>query len=155
MIRRGVLHACLAGSLALCLLLLFVGWQKATDSSSLREALLAHQVLPAAAVPLAARVLPWVEIAAGFVALMLLLRPQRRRSGALLLSGIFGALTAYVLLVWMDPPAKPTSCGCGLSNAPISDWRSIVLRNAAMTLVPLILAFFPTIPSTGSSRPSR
>lgn len=150
MIRRTLEAAALVGSLGLCGLLLFGGWQKAADVPSFREALLAHRVLPESAVSIVAAAFPWAEIAVGFLALVLLLRDHRRRLGAIVLASAFAALTVYVLLVWKDPPPLPTSCGCGLSSTPVTDWLPLVIRNAALTAVPAVLAF---VTHAGSTRP--
>jgi hypothetical protein len=138
-IRRTLHTLALAGSLGLCVLLLFVGWQKASDPGTMRDAVLAHRIIPERFAIPASAVVPWVEVAAGFLALTLLLTAPTRRWGAAILFVVFAALAGYLALVWMNPPPKPAGCGCGLSTAPVTEWFPLVLRNTGMALLPLFL----------------
>lgn len=138
MIRRALHTLSLAGCLGFCVLLLFVGWQKASDTGTLRDAILAHGIIPEGLATSVSAVVPWVEITCGFLALTLLLTAHARRWGAAILFVVFAALAGYLALIWMNPPAKPAGCGCGLSAAPVTDWFPLVLRNTCMALLPLL-----------------
>ncbi len=110
---------------------LLSGVSKLQDLSMFERALRSHDVLAAVWVRPAVIGVPSIELAVGVFAVFAALTP-RVRWAAWSLGVLMLALTAYVGLVWLNPPPAGTTCGCGISNAPVESWGLIVSRNAML-----------------------
>ena len=93
----------------------------------------AYEIVPAPLLPLAARILPWLEMSLVF----LLLVPATRN--------IAGAVAAVLLMVYALAMAVnlyrgrgQIDCGCGDTPQALSGW--LLLRNAVLVLGALVVA---------------
>jgi len=110
----------------LSIVLLAGAWQKFRDPEVFAGAVENYRLLPEALLPLAARGLPVLELAAG----LLLLFPETAFLGGVLALLLLTTVTAAVAINLARGNAN-IDCGCGgLSSQPLS-W-SVVARNAVL-----------------------
>lgn len=118
-------------------LLVLAGVFKLQEHDAFRSALVAHGVLPLAAVPAVAWGVCVVELACEVVAVWCVV--QRRwlvvRCGAVLCAGMFLCLALYSLVLVFDPPPAPTSCACLPGEKLTVSWRPIVVRDGSIASI--------------------
>lgn len=129
---------------------------KLDDPAAFQRVLAAQGRLPDWSLWWVARAVPVGELVAAIIALLGLVH-ARASVGALTLASVFFALALYcTLLVWLPPPA-PTSCGCGLSRAPVTNWAPLALRNALLASALAVGAWVserrPSVLVTSAPRP--
>lgn len=108
---------------------------KLTDVATFAEAISLHHRLAGPVPESLAFVLAATQLLLG--ALMLWLLVERRVSTAsLLISASFCALAIYAAWLCFNPPAAPTSCGCGFSRRvyTAADWKFSALANALLAI---------------------
>jgi hypothetical protein len=118
---------------ALALVLFAAAWHKLSEPEVFGGALQAYDLLPAAAVMPAARVLPWVEIATGGALLV-----PATRDPALLAFAALILLYAAAMTVNLLRGRRQIDCGCGGDVHPLS-W-GLVLRNGVLAAAALSVA---------------
>lgn len=117
---------------ALSVVLLAGAWQKLREPEVFAAALDNYRLLPDALVPIVARLLPLVELAAG----LLLLFPATVVYGGMLSLALLQLVTAAVIANLMRGHTD-IDCGCGgLSQQPLS-W-GLVGRNAVLVAMAIL-----------------
>jgi len=99
--------------------------EKLREPESWRDALDNYRLLPRAALPPFARVLPLLEILAG----ALLLPLATRHAGALLALALLAMFTAAIAINLLRGRDR-IDCGCGGAHTPLS--TAVVLRNVVL-----------------------
>jgi putative oxidoreductase len=111
-------------------------WHKLLEPGAFAVDIATYQILPLALVNLMAIVLPWVEMAAGFM----LLVGFRVRAAALLVVGMMAMFT--VAIAFALGKGLDMSCGCfasqGAAEDPIS-WRTILRDTGWLVLALYVL----------------
>lgn len=115
-----------AAAASVALVLVLGALAKLKDLEVFRHALGAYELLPEALLPLAARALPLLELAAG----LLLLPTATRPLGALLALAALGLATGAVVAA-LRAGRTHIDCGCGGSEGLTLSW-GLVLRNAVL-----------------------
>jgi len=115
---------------ALALLLLRAALHKVRDRLGFEGAVTGYDLLPAAAIPLASRVLPALEIAAA----LLLVAPPTAPWGALLAGGLL-VLYTVAIAVALSRGRRDVACGCGGPAGELALSGGLVVRNAILLLV--------------------
>ena len=111
---------------ALSIVFLAGAWQKLRDLEVFAAAVENYRLLPPALVPLVARALPVLELAAG----LLLLFPAVSAAGGMLSGCLLAVVTAAVAINLLRGHSR-IDCGCGgLSSQPLS-W-ALVVRNLVL-----------------------
>lgn len=113
--------------IAASLSILFFGasQHKRSDTARFRGQLGAYGLVPDAALPAVARVLPWLELA---TALALLI--PATRAGAGIIAATLLTLYGVAMAINLGRGQRSIDCGCGGPAQPLSWW--LVLRNAAL-----------------------
>ena len=122
---------------ALALVMFAAAWHKVTARDEFAQALAAYRLLPDAAIPVVARLLPLVEAAVGACVLL----PPTRVPALVALAALV-ALYAGAIGINLARGRRDIDCGCGGESHPLS-WglvvRNVVLAGAA------VIASRPTI----------
>jgi hypothetical protein len=118
---------------ALALVLFAAAWHKLGEPDVFEGALQAYQLLPAGAVTVSARLLPWVEIGVGVALLVPATRAPALWAFAALVLVYAGAMAVNL---WRG--RRQIDCGCGGEVHPLS-W-GLVLRNAVLAGAALLVA---------------
>lgn len=131
----------------------FSGAIKALDPASFQSAVRSHGLAPSPLVVPAAWAFTAVEGLGGMVALYLVLVDRRAPWGARGLAAIFAVIAVYAGALVVQPPPKPTSCGCGLSTLPVDSWAPICVRSAAAGAALLAVSFLlrPRVAGSGET----
>lgn len=116
---------------------------KALTLRSFSEALGDHGLVPRQLLLAATWGVPLLELGTGVSAVWLLLGGASARRAALPVLAMFGLLAGYALWLAIYPPAKPSSCGCGLSQVPIATWWPVAAKNLVVTAIIATCAFLP------------
>jgi putative oxidoreductase len=131
-------HGVLAFAARLYLGTIFLAacWHKIVEPGAFAIDIATYQILPLGLVNLLAIVLPWVELAAGFM----LLVGFRTRAAALLVAGMMAMFTVAIAIAVSK--GLDMSCGCfasqGSAEDPIS-WRTIARDMAWLGLALYVL----------------
>lgn len=107
------------------------GVAKAMDAASFERTLILQGVFGTEWAGPAAVAIACAEIliaSCGLFALMC----HRERLAAWCFAFMFGVFSAYLGLLWLNPPPPGVTCGCGLSRSAADSWGSLVVRNAAI-----------------------
>ncbi len=107
------------------------GVAKAVDEASFERTLILHGVFSNEWAGPAVVVIAYAEIliaSSGLFALMC----HRVRLAAWCLAFMFGVFSAYLGVLWLNPPPPGVACGCGLSRSAVESWGTLVVRNAAI-----------------------
>ncbi|MCC7546692.1 MAG: hypothetical protein IT532_02895 [Burkholderiales bacterium] len=117
---------------ALALILFAAAWHKLSEHDVFAGALEAYQLLPTALVPLAARVLPVVEVLLGIAILVPITRAQALAGTAMLM-----LVYAAAMSLNLGRGRDQIDCGCGGESHSLS-WalvaRNVVLAGAALAV---------------------
>ncbi|MDP5069475.1 MAG: methylamine utilization protein MauE [Congregibacter sp.] len=121
-------------TLALSLFLLFVSASQHKRGAARRfvAQLDAYELLPKNLSPIAAAVLPWLELAIG----VSLLVPASRSTAAWVAMFVL-VLYALAVLINLLRGRRDIDCGCGDTAQPLSYW--LVLRNAVLAVSALVI----------------
>lgn len=132
----GLAICALAAAIGIGLIFLVAGWTKLRHRPLLAAVVANYRVLPPSAVPIVARVLPYVELAVG-VALIAALGAVPALAAILLLLGFAAAMAMNI-----RRGRAHIDCGCGLSGLHQSLGWPLVARNLAFAvlLVPTVVA---------------
>ncbi|NUQ66827.1 MAG: hypothetical protein HUU18_00900 [Phycisphaerales bacterium] len=110
---------------------LATGISKMLSPEAFNEAVRAHALIPGWMTSAAVWVVPVGEAVIGGWALWLIGVHQTVGRASLWLVVLFAVFAGYAGLLWLNPPASGSSCGCGWSEAPAA-WASICARNLLM-----------------------
>lgn len=118
---------------AISVIFLLAAWQKLRDLEGFEAAMGNYAILPETAVPLAARLLPVVELGAASA----LVVEWSRGIGALSVLGLLTVVTAAVMVNLLRG-RREIDCGCGGtdSHQPLS-W-GLVVRNCLLALTAIV-----------------
>ena len=131
-----------AAAASVAVLFLLAALSKLRDIELFHAVLDNYQLLPSALVPVAARVLPTLELAAGVLLLPLVSRP----SGAVLALGLL-VLVSGAVAVNLRRGRSRIVCGCGDDALPLS--AGLLWRNSVVSMVIVVASqshnFRPTV----------
>ncbi|MDX2017234.1 MAG: hypothetical protein SFY95_06290 [Planctomycetota bacterium] len=109
-------------------LLILSGAIKAMDLPSFARVIESQGLFTLPSAQTLASTVALAEIAVAAVAIASLVFDRRVLAARAL--GLFvGILCASVLILAINPPARPVPCGCALSSAPVESWWGLVGRN--------------------------
>jgi Methylamine utilisation protein MauE len=114
-------------------ILILASAAKLLDLEGFREALVSHEVVPPSWVGFFAVAVPAIEMAFGVSALWILLAFEDHVRSARRLLIPYLAILVYTTTLCVRPPRRPTSCGCGLSFAPVESWCAHGAANLVLT----------------------
>ncbi len=144
---------------AMALVFVFSAAMKVLDPAHFRDAVREQGVVPSAYVSLAAWGFTAVEGFCGLLALYAVLVDRRAPSpltppwAARGLALLFAIIAAYAAVLVVQPPPKPTSCGCGLSTLPVDSWLPILVRSVAGGAALLAMSFLLRPQPDGTTEP--
>lgn len=124
-----VIVGTLVGTLAL--VTFAAAWHKLADRDAFASALAAYRLLPPALTGIAARLLPWVEVAIGAGLLL-----PATRNAALVALALLLLVYAGAMGVNLARGRNDIDCGCGGESHPLS-W-GLVLRNLVLAAAALL-----------------
>lgn len=124
------------------LFLLMSGLLKAGALEEFEQTLREHALIGEGLIPIAARLVPGVEILLGVACVVALCRPRARGAALWLVAGFFLSLSAYCLMLQLWPPPKPVGCGCGFSKEVVRSWALLAFRNGLAASVAGVAALF-------------
>lgn len=117
----------------LALILFAAAWHKLSEPEVFAGALQAYRLLPAAVVPVAARVLPFLEIVLGIAVLV-----PASRAPALIATALLMVAYASAMGINLMRGREQIDCGCGGEAHPLS-W-ALVVRNIVLAAAALVVA---------------
>ncbi len=132
--------------LAMASLLLYAAVAKAQAPGEFERALRGQGVLGAVFVPIAAWLVPAVELAVGVAVMWCVAVVKRPRLAAGLLAGIALVFATYAWVVVVRHPQSSAPCGCGLRPQAATSWPLLVRTNWIAFGMLSALAYFAPSP---------
>lgn len=149
-------RACVA---ALAALLLLTAAEKLLDFTQFQATMVAHEVVPAGAVPTVAALVVAAEAIAGALTVVDLAAGRSGRRGARCMAGVFACLLAYAAWMWASGRGAGVGCGCGLrASSRGASWAWITTQDIGLLGAALFaLGVLPAGASVGrgAARPRR
>lgn len=116
------------------LAVLWLGLTKLDDAGAFAAVVESHGLVPAGAVQPLSSLFIWVEIFCGALMLWCSLGAASRASwGAAALTALCLSMTAYAVMLVIQPPPEAVPCGCVGGGVLVESWAPIVSRNAWLT----------------------
>lgn len=136
MLHDLLLASATASALFVMCLFLRTSLGKLADRPRFEGVLADYRLVPPVILPVAARLLPALEL----IAALLLLVPATRWTGGLMAAGLL-AIYAAVMAYTLSQGRRLIDCGCGDEPEPLSVW--LVLRNLVLAAVVLVAVNAP------------